>query len=110
RVVRVGREHGEVRGVGAQAVDQYPEEEGARPAEVGESREPANAESRRRSVDMGGHEMAPQPPPTLVAPRPSRGAPRFPDARSAPAKPWRASILRQAPITPRASAGRSARC
>src|SRR5438309_11770265 len=73
---------------------------------------------------MGGPEMAPQTPPTLVAPRLSRGAPRFPtlvaprlsrgaprfptlvaprlsrgaprfpDARRAPAKPWRASISR----------------
>ena len=35
--------------------------------------------------------MAPQPPPTLVAPRPSRGAPRSPNARGAPAQPGRSS-------------------
>src|SRR2546426_12114096 len=43
---------------------------------------------------MGGPEMAPHTPQTLVAPRRSRGAPRPPDARRAPAQPWRASISR----------------
>src|SRR5947209_19253552 len=38
---------------------------------------------------MGGPEMAPHTPQTLVAPRRSRGAPRH------PAKPWRPSIRRQ---------------
>src|SRR3989442_1847407 len=38
---------------------------------------------------MGGPEMAPHPPQTLVAPRRSRAAPRH------PAKPWRPSIRRQ---------------
>src|SRR5713101_43815 len=43
--------------------------------------------------------MAPIPP-TLAAPRQSRGAPRYgpplpPNARTAPAKPWRSSILRR---------------
>src|SRR2546425_4754350 len=40
---------------------------------------------------MGGPEMAPHTPQPLVAPRRSRGAPRPPTARRAPAKPWRAS-------------------
>src|SRR3989449_10450709 len=35
--------------------------------------------------------MAPHPPQPLVAPRRSRGAPRPPTARRAPATPWRAS-------------------
>src|SRR5256885_5380249 len=40
---------------------------------------------------MGGPEMAPHTPHPLVAPRRSRGAPRPPTARRAPATPWRAS-------------------
>src|SRR5437899_12352636 len=43
---------------------------------------------------MGGPEMAPHTPQPLVAPRRSRGAPRPPHARAAPAKPWHPSILR----------------
>src|SRR5947208_10574345 len=39
----------------------------------------------------GGPDMAPIPP-TFGAPRRSRGAPRSPNVRSAPAQPWRSSI------------------
>src|SRR5207253_723803 len=39
----------------------------------------------------GGHDMAPIPP-TFGAPRRSRGAPRSPNVRRAPAQPWRSSI------------------
>src|SRR2546427_7692970 len=51
---------------------------------------------------MGGPEMAPHTPQPLVAPRRSRGAPRSPNARRAPAKPWRASTptARRAPVKP----------
>src|SRR5438132_4886979 len=39
----------------------------------------------------GGPDMAPIPP-AFGAPRRSRGAPRSPNVRSAPAQPWRSSI------------------
>src|SRR5205809_194479 len=41
-----------------------------------------------------GEAVARLAPPPLVAPRRSRGAPRPPHARRAPAKPWHPSILR----------------
>src|SRR5207247_654941 len=53
-------------------------------------------------VEYGGPRNGPPYPPTLVAPRRSRGAPRPTHARRAPAKPWRASIpnARRAPAKP----------
>src|SRR5712692_11399843 len=63
-------------------------------------------------LENGGPRHGPPTPPTLGAPRQSRGAPRYsnsspkkwgaptwppnpPNPRSTPAKPWRSSILQQ---------------